>query len=271
MKTEFEPGITLTVSDLWKTYANPSSPGAKPVIAGLTLSLHGPQTVAVVGKNGTGKTTLLRLLSGLEAPQSGGVRVNGQSVRLGDIGYVAQSNPVYPWRRVIDDIAMPLEIRGVPKADRRSRATDLASRLAPELDLMRRSHGLSGGQRQVVNICRALIGLERDRVLLLDEPFSALDPGAREDLVLHLETLQKEFRALIVLTTHQVDLAITCADEILCVTDRPITVAGLQKILVPLPRPRDQTRNSLDFLVLMAEVNSMLMQRSDKQVLASTR
>ncbi len=211
--------------------------GSHPTLAGIDLAVPSGGIVALIGPNGCGKSTLLRVIAGLLTPESGealldGVPIDGPDPR---IGLVFQEPRLLPWRSAADNITYPLELAGWT-ADRR------AARLETLIDLVgletaastSRPSELSGGTRQRVALARAL-ALEPE-VLLLDEPFSALDALTRERFDLELLRLWDRAAPTIVLVTHNIAEAILVADRVVVLSARPGTVVA--DIAVDLPRPR---------------------------------
>jgi NitT/TauT family transport system ATP-binding protein len=223
------------------------SGGTLPVIAGIDLEIPGGDIVALIGPNGCGKSTLLRVIAGLLAPGAGEALLDGERIVGPDprIGLVFQEPRLLPWRSAADNITYPLELAGWP-ADRR------AARLATLTDLVgldpavmaARPAELSGGTQQRVALARAL-ALE-PAVLLLDEPFSALDALTRERFDLELLRLWDHAATTIVMVTHSIPEAILVADRVVVLSPRPGRV--IADIEVDLPRPR--TIDTLDEAVV---------------------
>jgi NitT/TauT family transport system ATP-binding protein len=207
-----------------------------PVLEQLDFEVAEREVVAVVGPNGSGKSTLLRVISGLLAADSGQVELHGQPVADADprVGLVFQEARLLPWRRALENVAFPLEIAGVSRAARRERATELLALVGLESFALAYPHQLSGGMRQRLAIARALA---RDpSVLLLDEPFSALDALTRERFNLELLNLWNRTGTTIVLVTHSIPEAVFLADRVLVLSPRPARLVA--DITVTLPRPR---------------------------------
>ena len=192
--------------------------------------------VAVLGPNGSGKSTLLRLVSGLLAPDSGAIAIDGQPVADADqrVGLVFQEPRLLPWRTAVDNVCFPLELAGVGRTERRERARALLDLVGLAAFERAYPHQLSGGMRQRVAIARALA---RDpHILLLDEPFSALDALTRERFNAELLELWQRTGTTILIVTHSIAEAVFLADEVVVLSARPGRVAA--RVAVPLGRPR---------------------------------
>jgi NitT/TauT family transport system ATP-binding protein len=211
--------------------------GSLPVLAGVDLAVPAGGIVALIGPNGCGKSTLLRVIAGLLSPSSGEARLDGVRITEPDprIGLVFQEPRLLPWRSAADNITYPLELADWPASRRATRLTALIEMvdLDPAATTARPSE-LSGGMRQRVALARAL-ALEPE-VLLLDEPFSALDALTRERFDLELLRLWDRAAPTIVLVTHSIAEAILVADRVVVLSPRPGRVVA--DITVDLPRPR---------------------------------
>jgi len=213
------------------------SGGHLPVLDGIDLEIPGGGIVALIGPNGCGKSTLLRVIAGLLAPVAGEARLDGAAVDGPDprIGLVFQEPRLLPWRSAAANITYPLELAGWPldrRAERLATLTGLVG-LDPAVASSRPAE-LSGGTRQRVALARAL-ALEPE-VLLLDEPFSALDALTRERFDLELLRLWERASTTIVMVTHSIPEAILVADRVLVMSPRPGRIVA--DIAVDLPRPR---------------------------------
>jgi NitT/TauT family transport system ATP-binding protein len=211
--------------------------GRLPVLDGIDLDVPGSQIVALIGPNGSGKSTLLRLVAGLLAPDRGTVTLDGDPITAPDprIGLVFQEPRLLPWRSAADNITYPLELAGWSAARRQERLGVLAELVALDPSVMgNRPAELSGGQRQRTALARSL-ALEPG-VLLLDEPFSALDALSRERFDLELLRLWERAAPTIVLVTHSIAEAILIADRVIVLSSRPGRVVA--DLPVELPRPR---------------------------------
>ena len=214
------------------------APGAGGLLAleGCSLAVPAGSFTVVIGPNGCGKSTLLRLVAGLIQPTDGSVAVGGATPRAGDgrVGLAFQQPRLVPWRSTLDNVALPLELAGVAARDRVRAATDALERVGLAHAAALRPRELSGGMAQRAALARALI--TDPPVLLLDEPFSALDALTRETFDAELQRLWLERRRTVVLVTHSVPEAVQLADRVVVMTPRPGRVARI--VEVDLPRPR---------------------------------
>jgi NitT/TauT family transport system ATP-binding protein len=211
--------------------------GRLPVLGGMTLEVPGGGIVALIGPNGCGKSTLLRVIAGLLTPERGAVTLDAGPITGPDprIGLVFQEPRLLPWRSAADNITYPLELAGWAPARRSERLAELADLVALDPGVTgNRPAELSGGTRQRVALARAL-ALEPE-VLLLDEPFSALDALSRERFDLELLRLWDRAATTILLVTHSIAEAILVADRVVVMSPRPGHVAA--DIRVDLRRPR---------------------------------
>lgn len=211
--------------------------GARNVIlADLDLSVARGEFVVIVGESGVGKSTVLRVLIGLARPSSGTVRLATRPGCRTPMALVFQDARLLPWRRVAANVAFGLEGSGLTRAQRRAKAHEMLA-LVGLSDLAQRwPHQLSGGQRQRVAIARAL-AVDPD-VLLMDEPFSALDSLTREGLQDELQRIQAQTGKTILFVTHDIDEAVTLADRVVVLAGSPGRVAADMTIDVPRPRLR---------------------------------
>lgn len=207
------------------------------MLDGLDLTVGAGVVVGLRGDNGTGKTTLLRIIAGLEKPTAGDVEVTKSNGTKATVGYVPQEfgGSLLPWLDILDNVSLPLRIRGERRKRRRHAAEELLDRLGfISVGPLRYPYQLSGGQKQRVAIARALI-LEPD-ILLLDEPFANLDLHTRRDLQDTLSTVQEFLSPTMFHVTHSVDDAIFLSDRVIVLHGRPAVVAV--DLPIPLSRPR---------------------------------
>jgi len=217
-------------------FAFPVDGRTVPVLGGIDLEVGRRSVVALVGPNGCGKSTLLRVIAGLLPAADGIVEVEGRPVSGPDarVGLVFQEPRLLPWRSALTNVAFPLEVAGHERPAREARAGDLLGLVGLRDWAGARPGELSGGMRQRLAIARAL-ALEPS-VLLLDEPFSALDALTRERFNVELLRLWERIGSTIVLVTHSIPEAVFLADRVVVLSPRPAEVAA--DIVVELPRPR---------------------------------
>jgi NitT/TauT family transport system ATP-binding protein len=225
---------TITVSGVSRSFAARGS--RLLALEGVTFTVPVRQVVAIVGPNGCGKSTLLRLISGLLAPDRGRVLIGDEPVDAPDprVGLVFQEPRLLPWRSTLDNIAFPLELAGQDPATRERRARELVQLVGLEGFEDARPHQLSGGMRQRAGIARALA--LAPSVLLLDEPFSALDALTRERFDEELLGLWAATATTVVLVTHSIAEAIHLADRVLVMSPRPGRIVADVPITAPRPR-----------------------------------
>jgi NitT/TauT family transport system ATP-binding protein len=205
----------------------------------ISLEIEDKEFVCFVGPSGCGKTTLLRIIAGLDTATSGQVRLRDTPIMGPDPkrGMVFQEYSLFPWRSVQDNITFGLEMRGVPKGDRKSVADTYLDMVGLTQFRDAYPYELSGGMRQRVAIARALAN-EPD-VLLMDEPFGALDAQTRNAMQRELLDIWEKTQKTILFVTHSVDEAVFLADRIVILSPRPGRICD--SIRVDLPRPRDRT------------------------------
>src|SRR5688572_8682909 len=229
----------LQLQSVGKTYPN----GVR-ALESVNVEVKPGELLAIVGGSGCGKSTLLRAVSGLDTPSHGRVVLDGVTITSPQekIGIIFQEPRLLPWLTVAQNVGFGLESR--PRAERRSRVAEALARvgLTEKANVWPRE--LSGGQAQRVAIARALV--PRPEVLLLDEPFSALDAFTRTDLQDHLLDLWSDLRPTLVLVTHGVEEAIVLADRILVMKPRPGMI--FDEIVDDLPRPRDRQSAAFDHI-----------------------
>ena len=212
----------------------PSEEGGLKAVADVSFSVYPREFVAIVGPSGCGKSTLLRVLAGLLEPTRGEVTFPPYSEGRPRVGLVFQKANLMPWRSVLRNIALPLELEGVPRAEAVQRAEAMIALMGLEGFADTLPRDLSGGMAQRVALARAFI--HKPDLLLLDEPFTALDALTRERLWDELLRIWRHERTTVVMVTHSVNEALLLADRVLVLTARP---ARVKMVLdVPLPRPR---------------------------------
>ena len=205
-------------------------------LGGVDLAVEPGQVVALIGPNGSGKSTLLRVIAGLLAPDRGSVSIDGQAVTspTARVGLVFQEPRLLPWRTAAENIAYPLELAGVPRRDRDARVGRLLDTVGLEGAAALIPSRLSGGMRQRAALARTLA--TDPAVLLLDEPFSALDELTRERLNLELLAIAEREATTVIVVTHSVHEAIFLADRVVVLSERPGRIVA--DLPVDLARPR---------------------------------
>jgi NitT/TauT family transport system ATP-binding protein len=222
----------LSVEDLSITY--PTANGGLRALEGVSFSVQRQEFICVIGPSGSGKSTLLKVLAGLLPPTEGRVWLDGTSLTgpSDRISPVFQKANLMPWRSVLANVMLPLELRAVPVEERQRRARDLIELVGLTGFEYALPADLSGGMEQKVAIARALI--TRADVLLLDEPFGALDALTRERMGAELLRIWEACKTTVVMVTHSIPEALLLADRVLVLSPRP----GHVKLEVPAPLPR---------------------------------
>jgi NitT/TauT family transport system ATP-binding protein len=229
------PAPVLIVDQISKAFDD----GPRPLnaLASITFQAMEGEFLCIVGPSGSGKSTLLRIVGGLTIPTAGQVRYRGQVLDRPhpDVGFVFQKNNLMPWRTVLENMLLPAEIqrRTIDTTERR-RALDLLALIGLEGFAHAYPKHLSGGMSQRVVLARTLF--QQPHLLLLDEPFGALDALTRERLNLELLRIHRRQRQTVLMVTHSISEAVFMADRVLVLSDRPGHIVA--QVPVPLPRPR---------------------------------
>ena len=223
-----------------------------------TLDVKKGELISIVGPSGCGKTTILRSIAGLLQPTSGRITIGDKECTApgSDRGMVFQAFALFPWRSVQKNVEFGMEVAGVPKEERRERAERYIKAVGLEKFANARIHELSGGMKQRVGIARALV--MHPAVILMDEPFGALDAQTRNIMQEQLTKIIQHSERTIIFVTHSVDEALFLSDRVVVLTKRPSTIYKV--IDVPWDRPRD--RASPEFTALRKQILTYLEQQN---------
>ena len=255
----------IRIEHVHKTFA--ARGGGAPFVAlqDITLDIAPGAFLAVVGPSGCGKSTLLDLLAGLASPTSGRILIDGQPVTgpARDRGVVFQQYALFPWRTALDNVAFGLQLAGVPAAARREKAAAYLELVGLAAFADRFPHELSGGMKQRVAIARSLV--YEPRVLLMDEPFAALDAQTREHLQGELLRIWRRTGTTIVFITHGIDEAVVLGQRVAVMSSRP----GRIKDVFEIPAERGQGAHVLGVAAQFGEVRHAIWSSLRDEVLAS--
>src|SRR6187401_1028746 len=233
----------IEVADVSLTYDTPS--GQVPGVDGVSIDIEASEFLCIVGPSGCGKSTLLNIIAGFLTPTGGEIRIGGKPVSGHglDRGVVFQDfAQLFPWRTALGNVEFGLEMKGVPKDERNKIAQEQLRLVKLEKFTGSYPHHLSGGMQQRVAIARALA--YNPSVLLMDEPFAALDALTRDDMQRLLADVWRETRKTVIYVTHNVAEAVYLADRVVVMSPHP----GRVKIEVPIPLPRPRDALSVEFL-----------------------
>ena len=247
----------IEVQDVSLVYDTPA--GRVPGVMGVSFDIEASEFLCIVGPSGCGKSTLLNIIAGFLAPTGGQIRIGGKAVKGHgmDRGVVFQDfAQLFPWRTALGNVAFGLEMKGMPKAEREEIARKQLTLV--KLDKFQQSypHHLSGGMQQRVAIARALA--YNPAVLLMDEPFAALDALTRDDMQRLLADVWRETRKTVIYVTHNVAEAVYLADRVVVMTPHPGKVKT--EIKIDLKRPRDPL--SVEFLDYQKKLLGLLGQEA---------
>ncbi len=233
-------------------------------LRGISLAVRTGEFVSLVGRSGCGKTTLLRILAGLVTPTSGHVLIGGQNLWKGSsrdpaalekFGMVFQEANLFPWFSIEDNIALPLKLRGVDRSRRRERARELCKLVGLTGFEKAYPRELSGGMRQRAAIARALS--YDPTILLMDEPFGALDALTRDRMNLELQRISVVTGATVVFVTHSITEAVFLSDRVVLLSPRPGRIRSVTPVSLPRPRSLD-TLSSAQFQDIVRELRVQL-------------
>lgn len=247
----------IAIDNLTKTYDGGA--GHVVALANVTLQVEAGQFVALIGPSGCGKSTLMRLIGDLAQPSSGIIRVKGKTPERArqdrDYGIVFQAPVLYDWRTVQRNVELPLEIMRLQREERAVRAREMLTLVGLEEFTSAYPWQLSGGMQQRVSIARALVF--SPSILLMDEPFGALDEITRERMQQELLQIWARTNATVIFVTHSIPEAVFLSDRVVVMSSRPGRVTAI--VDIDLPRPRDiATRESPRFFALATEIRERL-------------
>lgn len=242
----------ITLANVSKTFAR----SAASTIENFSLDIAPGEFVSILGPSGCGKTTLLRLIDGLLPLDGGSIRTGGMPPRPSrKIGFVFQSFRLIPWATALDNVAFPLELAGVGRAEREDTARQWLERVGLGRSIRAYPFQLSGGMKQRVALARAFAG-DPD-FLLLDEPFASLDSQTREIMQLELLRLWEDRKLTAVFVTHSVEEAILLADRVVVMGPAPQSLREIVSVDLPRPR-RDAMRSDPAFMALRSYLTSLI-------------
>jgi NitT/TauT family transport system ATP-binding protein len=250
--------MTLSINDVSKTFVSDDAETID-ALSHISLSVNNEEFICILGPSGCGKTTLLRIVAGLESASSGSVSVDGIPVTRPSpkMAMIFQEYSLYPWRTVEENVMLGLELRGVNKPNRVTAAEKFLDLVGLKGFERRYPHELSGGMRQRVAVARALA--IDPSILLMDEPFGALDAQTRNRMQYELLRIWEKTKKTILFVTHSVDEAVFLADRIVVLTQRP----GRIKEIVTIPSVRPRERTSDEFGQIRRHLLDMIKEESD--------
>ncbi|MCD8508798.1 MAG: ABC transporter ATP-binding protein [Bacillus sp. (in: Bacteria)] len=230
--------VALQFQNVSFHYKNSKDNRTEPnVLEKLSFDVRPGEFISIIGPSGSGKSTLFKLITGLEQPSSGEILINGEihANRLGRVGYMPQQDLLMPWRTVMKNAALPLELKGVKKKDAEQQVLELLEEFGLKGVEDKYPSDLSGGMRQRVSFLRSV--LSGSNVMLLDEPFSALDAITRMNMQEWLLEQWEKWKTTVLFITHDVEEALFLSDRVFVFTEIP--VKKLEEVNVPLKRPRN--------------------------------
>ncbi|MEP9355777.1 ABC transporter ATP-binding protein [Xanthobacter sp. KR7-65] len=231
-------------------------------VSNVSFTAQEGEFVAILGPSGCGKSTLLMMCAGLESVTSGRIMVDGEAITRprAHVGIMFQDSTLLPWKTVMENILFPARVQKRPLAEHRERARELIDMVGLSGFEEKKPHQLSGGMRQRVAICRALV-TDPD-ILLMDEPFSALDAMTRDEMNDALLDIWDRYRKTGLFVTHSIREAVYLADRVLVMTRRPATV--VEDLRIPFPRPRERSiGEKAEFNEICAHLRNLIERRED--------
>ena len=255
---EDRPVRHVTCDDISHTFTGDR--GEVEALRHVTVAINAHEFVCVVGPSGCGKSTLLRIIAGLEAPTSGRVQFHGAAAEKGARGgLVVQEHGAFPWLNAVDNVAFGLALEGMPKVERRARARAYLDRVGLSAFARHYPHELSVGMRQRLGIGRTMV--VDAPLLLMDEPFAALDAQTRRKMQEELLGIWAADRRTVLFVTHDIDEAVRLADRVIVMSGRPGRV--LADIPIPLARPRDFRHDHFQVRGIIEDIWRLLEEPSE--------
>lgn len=246
----------LELNNISKTFRTDKGTDIK-ALEDINLCVYPGQFVTLLGATGCGKSTLLNLIAGLSIPDNGNLRYGDDLLYGKNFAYVFQQYTLFPWRTALGNVSFGLQMRGLPSKERKKKSQELLIKVGLEGFEKAYPHELSGGMRQRAAIAQAL-AIE-PKLLLMDEPFGALDDSTRTELQQMLIELWQEKQPTIVFVTHNIDEALMLGDRVLVFRQRPGTI--MREYKIDLPRPRD--RMAKKFTELFIQIRTALSGQLD--------
>lgn len=246
-------GYAIKIDNITKVFYDAKGKG-RVVLDNVSLNIDAGDFVSLLGPSGCGKTTLLRIIAGLEEKTSGGISVFGMSPRDARVkntyGFVFQDPSLLEWRTVLENVCLPLELKKVPKKKRIEIAREKLSLV--DLSAYEKNYPseLSGGMKQRVGIARALV--TEPEILLMDEPFSALDEFTKERLYNDILRIWQKTNKTIVFVTHNINEAVKLSNKVCVMTTNPAKIAKVAEIDIPYPR-----KPNVDFINKVSEIKEI--------------
>ena len=239
----------ISIRNVSKWFRRADGSPAVHALSDIRLDIAPNTFVSLVGPSGCGKTTLLRMLNGLIPPESGTITIDGEPPSCGPhTGMVFQSFRLMPWRTIRDNVCFPLELQNMPRKQSDERADHYLSMMGIRRFAESYPHELSGGMQQRAALARALI--TEPALLLMDEPFAALDAQTREFMQIEVMKIRQTLKSVVVFVTHSVDEAVLLSDQVVMMRPRPGRIAEVIDVKLPQPRWEYDVRATPDFVSL---------------------
>jgi NitT/TauT family transport system ATP-binding protein len=250
--------MTLTINDVSRIFTSEKGETIE-ALSHISLAVNNEEFICILGPSGCGKTTVLRIIAGLESASAGSISLDGEPITCPSprMAMIFQEYSLFPWRTVTENVALGLELRGMKKPDRMAAAGKYLDLVGLKGFEHSYPHELSGGMRQRVAVARAL-AIEPS-ILLMDEPFGALDAQTRNRMQHELLRIWEKTKKTVIFVTHSVDEAVFLADRIVVLTQRP----GRIKEIVAIPSARPRERTSEEFGQIRRHLLDMIREESD--------